>query len=1083
MAGSGDELTGVSMGVKLTRNGNQSGAVTTFFRADSGTSARRTPIGSVPPPGEDRCALHGENSAAVGQRGHFEYTSGELTFPAGSDDLEQTVHVNVCPGICVPPGGLAFNFELTWAEGGTITGGTGGCSLTNARACVPGTILPHPNQPTPCEDGWRSGGGGGGGGSGGGGSGGGSGGDDSGTGDAGDGGGGDNGEGEGDSDGDGDGDDDGDGDGDGEGDGEGGGDDDGDGDGEGDGEGGGDDDGDGDGEGDGDGDGDGEDDGEGETGERTLSIADTQASEAASALAFPVTLSAEHRVPVTVEWATSAGTATPGPDRDYTEANGTLTFMPGQTARTLQVSVRDDRFKENDETVVVTLSAPTNATIATGRGTATGTILDNDRSPRFLISDASASEDEGELEFEITLVGRSAQSVSVDWATSEGTARPGEDYVEASGTLMLESVATKGTITISLIDDATPERDESLTLTLSQPMNARIAGRTISATGTIRDNDEIPVPPPEIRVTDRAAPESAEQMVFTATLDRAATNTATVRWVTSAGTATPGLDYIESSGTLTFAPDQTSASIPVALLDDLLHEGAETFRLTLSEPVNLTIDTAAATGVIRDNDSPELAEAWLARFSRTAASHALEAVEERMSRRPGQSSHITIAGHRLDPSSREPGFAGGPWNNPRAGTNPGGTYRNTGNELSYLLQHSSFLFSGFQDDGDTTATGPGSYGWSIWGRGAATRFGGAESNLSTDGDVTTGTVGIDFGRGRVIFGVAASHTYGNGDVLEYGAGRRISRDTDMESTLTTGLPYLRIALGESMSIWGVLGHGRGTMTLSQAGLGSIETDIAMNMGALGFRRDLKTNASRCRCLDLTVKSDVLVLNATSDRTVALPALSRDVSRARLMVEGARTRRFESGALLVPSMELGFRYDGGDAETGSGVELGAGLRYADSPRGLQVELKGRSLLTHESNELTEWGIAGTLRVDPVSSSQGLSVSLRSSFGNAFSGIGQLWEQQQRQTFPGYGPIRMHSVTEADLGYRIDVRNDQASVMPYVGAGLSDQSGYAFRLGARFSLRDALDLDLEGAHRESSGLLRSGFVMGLRGSYYW
>ena len=1092
------------MGVTLTRTA-QSGVVKTFFRADNGRTARRTPIGSVPPPGMDRCTMHGGNSEAVAQRGHFEYMSGELTFPEGSDTLEQMVHVRVCPGICVPPEGLVFNFELLSAEGATITGGNMGCHHTSSQACVQGLIRPHPNQPTPCENGWRTSGGpeddgdsdgdgddDGGGGDDGDGDDDGDGGDGDDADDDADGGGGDDDDGDADGDDD-DGDDDGDGDGDGgdddddddgddndgDGDDDDGDDDDDDGDDDGDDDDGDDDDGDDDDDRDDDDDGDDDDDdgddddGDDDDGpdeEPEISISDTRDSEAAGVLAFPVALSAESGESVTVEWATSAGTATPGPGRDYTEATGTLTFMAGQTARTLHVTVRDDKVKEDDETVTVTLSNPANASIASGKETATGTIVDDDGSPRILVSDATASEEEGELNFAITLEGRSDRSLSVEWTTSAGTARPGEDYVESSGTLIIGPAANRGEITVTLLDDTIPEEDESLTLTLSQPLNARINGRTISATGTIRDNDQVRGPLPEIRITDSAAAESAGQLVFAATLNRAAGMPATVRWATSAGTATAGLDYVESGGTLTFSPGQTSANIAVTLLDDLLYEGPETFRVTLSEPSNATIATAGATGVIRDDDGPELSEAWLARFSRTAASHALEAVEERMTRPTGQGSQITIAGHRLDLSSREARIARNPRADPATGTDPG-----------YILQYSSFRFSGFQGDGDETDAG--SHDWSIWGRGAATRFGGAESNLTVDGDISTGTVGIDFERGRVMFGIAASHTYGEGDVLEHGAGRRIARDTEMESTLTTGLPYLRIALGESMSIWGVLGHGRGTMTLSQEGLGSIGTDIAMDMGALGFRRELKKNTSKCRCLDLAIKSDVLVLNATSDQVVALPALSRDVSRARLMMEGSRTRSFESGALLVPTAELGLRHDGGDAETGTGMEFGAGLRYANPPRGLQVELKGRSLLTHQSGELTEWGVSGTLRIDPVSSRQGLSFNLRSSFGNAFGGIGRLWEQQQGQAFPGYGPTRIHSVTEADLGYRLDVLSNRANLMPYIGAGLSDQSGHAFRLGARFRLWDALNLDFEGVHRDGIGPLRSGFVLGLRGSFHW
>ncbi len=305
----------------------------------------------------------------------------------------------------------------------------------------------------------------------------------------------------------------------------------------------------------------------------------------------------------------------------------------------------------------------------------------------------------------------------------------------------------------------------------------------------------------------------------------------------------------------------------------------------------------------------------------------------------------------------------------------------------------------------------------------------------------------------------------------------------MESSLTTGLPYLRIALTDGLSIWGILGHGRGSMTMTLGDLGSIETDIAMSMGAVGLRQDLKKSASECHCLDLALKTDFLVLNATADESVALPDLSRDVSRARLMMEGSRTTKLHSGAVLIPSAEVGLRYDGGDAEMGGGMEFGAGIRYANPLRGLLMELKGRSLLTHQSGELTEWGLAGAIRVDPGSSDQGLSFGLRSSWGNASSGVTRLWERQQSATALGYRDAEMRSLAEADVGYRLNLFGDRARLMPYLGAGLSEQSGQAYRLGARLRLRESLDLDLEGAHRDSPGPLPSGFVLGVRGSYRW
>ena len=202
-----------------------------------------------------------------------------------------------------------------------------------------------------------------------------------------------------------------------------------------------------------------------------------------------------------------------------------------------------------------------------------------------------------------------------------------------------------------------------------------------------------------------------------------------------------------------------------------------------------------------------------------------------------------------------------------------------------------------------------------------------------------------------------------------------------------------------------------------------------------------------------------------------------------MMEGSRTTKLDSGAVLIPSAEVGLRWDGGDAETGGGMEFGAGIRYANAPHGLLMELKGRSLLTHQSGELTEWGLAGAIRVDPGPSDQGLSFGLRSSWGNASSGVTRLWEQQQGATALGYRNTEMRSLAEADLGYRLNLFGDRTRLMPYLGAGLSEQSGQAYRLGARLRLWESLDLDLEGAHRDSPGLLPSGYVLGVRGSYRW
>ena len=86
-----------------------------------------------------------------------------------------------------------------------------------------------------------------------------------------------------------------------------------------------------------------------------------------------------------------------------------------------------------------------------------------------------------------------------------------------------------------------------------------------------------------------------------------------------------------------------------------------------------------------------------------------------------------------------------------------------------------------------------------------------------------------------------------------------------------------------------------------------------------------------------------------------------------------------GGTLTPLLELGVRQDGGDAETGAGLEAGGGLRYADPSSGVSMDLKARTLLAHPESGHREWGVSGALRIAPGASGRGLSLSLTPAYG--------------------------------------------------------------------------------------------------------
>ena len=267
--------------------------------------------------------------------------------------------------------------------------------------------------------------------------------------------------------------------------------------------------------------------------------------------------------------------------------------------------------------------------------------------PEVTITAAESAVDEGAaVTFVLSRTGAAAELLAVSLeATETGSTIGGAPPASA----VFSAGAAETTLSIVTEDDSLDEPDREITVTLRDG-DGYTLGSDISATVQVKDNDATPV----LAITDASAPEGAGEIVFTVTLSGESAMPATVRWASSAATARPGLDYIEASGELTFAPGTTSRRLAVPLLEDLLVEDAETFRVSLSEATNAAFEAGsvmAATGTIEDDDDTAPAEEWLARFGRTAASNAVDAVEDRLTGRLGTGSQVVVAGHRIDVSA------------------------------------------------------------------------------------------------------------------------------------------------------------------------------------------------------------------------------------------------------------------------------------------------------------------------------------------------------------------------------------------------------------------------------------------------
>ena len=186
--------------------------------------------------------------------------------------------------------------------------------------------------------------------------------------------------------------------------------------------------------------------------------------------------------------------------------------------------------------------------------------------------------------------------MTLEYATADGTARAGEDYVATSGTLTIRAGVTSASVLVDLVEDAIAEDDETVVLRVNVPSDG--TQQAISGTALIIDDDNVGV----LDIGDAWRREADEYIRFEVTLSRPTTNNVAVDYETADGTATAGQDYVATSGTLTIPAGELAASIKVALLDDSIDEIHERFTVELRNAKNAYMGDSSGTGTIADGD-------------------------------------------------------------------------------------------------------------------------------------------------------------------------------------------------------------------------------------------------------------------------------------------------------------------------------------------------------------------------------------------------------------------------------------------------------------------------------------------------
>ena len=610
-------------------------------------------------------------------------------------------------------------------------------------------------------------------------------------------------------------------------------------------------------------------------------------------------------------------------------------------------------------------------------------------------------------------------------------------------------------------------------------------------------------PESALGVADAGAKEGVDALLeFAVTLSPPAAETVTVKYATSDGSATAGEDYQAAHGVLTFKAGETGKTVAVAVLDDAKDEGEETFTLVLSNAAGASIQDGTATGTIENADP--MPGAWLGRFGHTVAGQVIDAVgarlegrigppatfggrdggtpdgtpggharhadmapQERRALRPGPSDWRRdgrVSGHGF--GTRSAGAPGSPGFGPQGvGTSVYGTQAFGARPASardFVMGRSFHL--GLLDDA-APADAPDGSPLALWGRFTAGRFDGEAGGARMDGEVATGLVAGDVSRGRWLAGAALSYSEGAGGfALDTDTAAAFDRGR-IDTALTGVFPYGRYRLNGRVDVWALAGLGAGALTLTEesgADANRYTADTEMRLGAFGVRGVL-LQAPSGGGFELAVKSDAFLLRMDSGRVPGMEDSVARTDRVRLLLQTAYNRKL-GGGTLTPRLEAGLSRDGGDAGSGTGVEVGAGLRYAGARVSLEGSLRGR-VARGTSSGGGQWGAGVSVRVAPGTSGRGLSLTLSPSWGDAPSGVGRLWSDGAA-AFANQSSFHAGRRVESELGYGFEGPRGRGTFTPFAGLSLAGEHGRTWKTGMRWKAGTDSFLDLETTRREAA-----------------
>ena len=364
------------------------------------------------------------------------------------------------------------------------------------------------------------------------------------------------------------------------------------------------------------------------------------------------------------------------------------------------------------------------------------------------------------------------------------------------------------------------------------------------------------------------------------------------------------------------------------------------------------------------------------------------------------------------------------------------------------------LLTGTSFNMPLNAMGTGDAQFAVWGAGDLQSFEGEPDNGMYDGSSSSGYIGVDARGDGWLAGVSVSRSGAEADYDFDGTARvtGVRGGGTLETSVTAFHPYARLEVGADSEVWVIGGFGGGEADLSRTHVsGSQSSDLSMAMAVGGLRRAL---AMEFGGADLSLRGDAGFLSLETDSgAMAVDGLSASVSRLRLGLEAAW-----EGESATPFVEVSGRFDGGDGQTGGGLELAGGLRILNPESGFGLEAKGRILAMHTGDGYSESGIGVTASFEPGAAGRGITFRLSPRWGGSADSTDLFWDEVgnvRDASQYAYGLDRAQTWgVDAALGYGFGLRSMPGVVTPFGQMDVTGDQDQRIRVGVRYGLMQGL-----------------------------